>query len=88
MQLCLRDNDPIRTLYLSPDGEELYKAETPTWSRGITTVRRFHRNASVGLVSLEVGRIEPLEPVGARLLLCAEDMQIVVLPPRNQSQDS
>lgn len=80
MELCLRDNDPTKTLLITPSGEELYKVETPPWNGGITTVRRFTRNASVGLVSSEVGKIEPLHPNGTRLSLCAEDMQIYLRP--------
>lgn len=81
MELCLRDNDPTRTLLITTSGEEMYKIETPPLNGGTTKVHRFNRNGSVGRVSTEVGKIEPLQPSGGtRLLLCAEDMQIMFHP--------
>jgi len=80
MELCLRDNDPTKTLLITPSGEELYKIESPPRSGGVTTVRRFTRNTSIGLISSEVGKIEPLHPSGTRLILCAEDLKIYLRP--------
>lgn len=87
MELCLLDNDPTRTLLITPAGEELYKVETPPWNGGTTTVRKFMRNAGVGRVSSEVGKIEPLKPNGGKLFLCSENMQIAVKPPIGMQMD-
>jgi hypothetical protein len=87
MELYLRDNDPTRTRLITASGEELYKTETHPRSGGTTVVIRFQRNAVLGLVALEVGKIEPLQPTGTRLLLSAEHKQLVLRQPANGEVD-
>ena len=67
--------------------EELYKVETHSWDGGTTVVIRFERNAGAGLVALEVGKIEPLQPRGTRLLLYAGHQSLVLRAPANQEMD-
>jgi hypothetical protein len=86
MELYLRDNDPTRTLLITASGEELYKTETYQ-DGGATIVLRFQRHASAGLVALEVGRIESLQPRGTRLLLYLEHKQLVLRPPAIEGMD-
>lgn len=64
---------------LAAGGEELYKTDTAR--AGTTSVVRFQRQASVGLVSVEIGKIEPMQPGGSSLLLCENGMQIILRPP-------
>ena len=87
MDLYLRDNDPTRTLLITASGEELYKVETHSWDGGTRVVIRFGRNAGAGLVALEVGKIEPLQPRGTRLLLYAGHQSLVLRAPANQEMD-
>jgi len=86
MELYLRDNDPTRTLLITASGEELYKTETYPRD-GTTTVLRFQRHAGTGLVALEVGKIEPLQPRGSRLLLYVDHNQLALRPPGNEGMD-
>jgi len=84
MDLYLRDNDPTRTLLITASGEELYKIETHSWDRGTSIVIRFERNAGGGLIALEVGKIEPLQPMGTRLLFHAGPKSLVLSAHMNQ----
>ena len=72
MDLYLHDNDPTKTFLITAIGEELYKIETYSQGRGAMVVLWFQQNPGTSLVPLEVGKIEPLQPRGMRLLLCAE----------------
>jgi hypothetical protein len=87
MELYLRDNDVTKTRMITSSGEELYKTETHPGDRDTTVVIRYERNAGIGLVALEVGKIEALEPRGTRLLLYAEHKQLVLWPPSNEEAD-
>ncbi|KZP25928.1 hypothetical protein FIBSPDRAFT_887618 [Athelia psychrophila] len=79
MELYLRDNDPTRTVMLEASGEELYKTDTPRG--GATSVVRFQRQASVGLVSVQIGKVESTTHGGSNLVLCENGMEIVLRPP-------
>jgi hypothetical protein len=87
MDLYLRDNDPTKTFLITAIGEELYKIETHPRGGGATVVLRFQRNPGAGLVALEVGKIEPLQPRGTRLLLCAEHGPLVLRAPPTAEVD-
>ena len=82
MDLYLRDNDPTKTFLITVIGEELYKIET-----GATVVLRFQQNPGTGPAALEVGKIEPLQPRGTRLLLCAEHGPLVLRAPATAEVD-
>ncbi|KAF7972262.1 hypothetical protein HWV62_35562 [Athelia sp. TMB] len=79
MELYLRDNDPTQTMMLTASGEELYK--TATAHAGTTSVVRYQRQASVGLVSVQVARIEPTLQGGSNLVLCENGMKMALRPP-------
>ena len=82
MDLYLHDNDPTKTFLITVIGEELYKIET-----GATVVLRFQQNPRTGPAALEVGKIEPLQPGGTRLLLCAEHGPLVLRAPPTAEVD-
>ena len=87
MDLYLRDNDPTKTLLITASGEELYKIETHSWDGDTTVVLRFERHAGSGLVTLEVGKIEPLQPRGTKLLLSTEHTPFILRAPANGDVD-
>jgi hypothetical protein len=81
MELYLMNNDPTRTLLIPQDGGPQYSIETPRSLRGnITVVRRLDREASIGHVQSEIGRIEHHESDGAKLSLCAQGVALAMQP--------
>ncbi|KAF8957750.1 hypothetical protein BDZ97DRAFT_1669364 [Flammula alnicola] len=99
MQLCLVNNDPISTLFVTSDGDPLFSIETPSLPHSsvdesalpqkyaTTTIKRLQRyHTSTGHVVTEVGIVDYRGPTaGSHLQLCVENHNLDI-PPRRETR--